>query len=173
MNDRAHCYSHYPKRAWYGLRTHRLWYLVNSTDMQRTFCYITGIDEGTTPRGCFVLNTLRPRQNGRYFADDIFKCIFFNENIWISLQISLKFVPKVQITNISALVQRMVWRRGILQCCSFLYIVSFCDLLFTMTGICEISPNKRNLAKFRASIFRNAKLGSSKSLMASHLGMEL
>ena len=26
-------------------------------------------------------NTLRPRQNGRYFADDIFKCILLNENV--------------------------------------------------------------------------------------------
>ena len=25
-------------------------------------------------------------------ADDIFKCIFLNENIWISIKISLKFV---------------------------------------------------------------------------------
>ena len=28
-----------------------------------------------------VLNTLRPRQDGRNFADDIFKCIFLNKNI--------------------------------------------------------------------------------------------
>ena len=28
-------------------------------------------------------NTLRPRQNGRHFADAIFKCIFWNENAWI------------------------------------------------------------------------------------------
>ena len=28
-----------------------------------------------------TVNTLRPRQNGRSFADDIFKCIFLNENI--------------------------------------------------------------------------------------------
>ena len=55
-------------------------------------------------------NTLRPRQNGRYFADDIFKCIFLNENAWISLKISLKFVPKVRINNIPALVQIMAWR---------------------------------------------------------------
>ena len=27
------------------------------------------------------VNTLRPRQNGRYFPDDIFKCIFLNENV--------------------------------------------------------------------------------------------
>ena len=58
---------------------------------------------------CF--NTLRPRQNGRHFADDIFKCIFLNENIWISIQISLKFVPKGPINNIPALVQIMAWRR--------------------------------------------------------------
>ena len=57
------------------------------------------------------LNTLRLRQNGRNFADDIFKCIFFNENAWISLKISLKFVRKVRINNIPALVQIMAWCR--------------------------------------------------------------
>ena len=29
----------------------------------------------------FYLNTLRPRQNGRHFPDDIFKWIFLNENV--------------------------------------------------------------------------------------------
>ena len=57
------------------------------------------------------LNTLRPRQNGRHFPDDIFKCIFLNENAWISLKISLKFVPKVRINKIPVLVQIMAWRR--------------------------------------------------------------
>ena len=28
-----------------------------------------------------LVNTLRPRQNGRHFPDDIFKCIFLNENV--------------------------------------------------------------------------------------------
>ena len=51
-----------------------------------------------------ALNTLRPRQDGRYFAGDIFKCIFLNENVLISIKISLKFVPKDQINNIQALV---------------------------------------------------------------------
>ena len=61
---------------------------------------------------CRVLfNTLRPRQNGRYFPDDIFKCIFFNENVWIPIQISLTFVPKGPINNIPALVRIMAWRR--------------------------------------------------------------
>ena len=51
-----------------------------------------------------------PRQNGCHFTDDIFKCIFWNENVSISLKISLKFVPKVPINNIPALVQGMAWR---------------------------------------------------------------
>ena len=49
-------------------------------------------------------NTLGPRQNGRHFTGDIFKCIFFNENVWIPNEISLKFVPKGPIDNIPALV---------------------------------------------------------------------
>ena len=56
-------------------------------------------------------NTLRPRQNGRHFPDDILKCIFLNENGWISIKISLKFVPKGPINNIPALIQIMAWRR--------------------------------------------------------------
>ena len=57
------------------------------------------------------VNSLRPRSNKRHFADDIFKRIFLNENQWISPRISLKFVPKVRINNIPALVQKMAWRR--------------------------------------------------------------
>ena len=45
-------------------------------------------------------NSSRPRQDGRHFPDDIFKCIFFNENVKISIKISLKFVPKGPINNI-------------------------------------------------------------------------
>ena len=56
------------------------------------------------------VNTLRPTQNGRQFPDDIFKCIFLNENAWISIKISLKFVPKGPINKIPALVQIMAWR---------------------------------------------------------------
>ena len=57
------------------------------------------------------LNPWRPRQNGRHFADDIFKHIFVNENARISIKFSLKFVPKGPIHNIPALVQIMAWRR--------------------------------------------------------------
>ena len=61
--------------------------------------------------GDSCVNSLRPIPNRRYFADDIFKRIFENENEWISSRISLKFVPDVRINNIPALVQIMAWRR--------------------------------------------------------------
>ena len=56
-------------------------------------------------------NTFRPRQDGRHFAADIYKCIFLNKNTWLSVKIPLKFVPKGPINNIPALVQIMAWRR--------------------------------------------------------------
>ena len=59
----------------------------------------------------YIVNSLRPRQNGRHFPEDIFKAIFVNENIWLSIWISLKFVLRGLITNITALVQIMAWRR--------------------------------------------------------------
>ena len=40
-----------------------------------------------------LLNTLRRRQNDRHVAADISKCIILNENMWISIKISLKCVP--------------------------------------------------------------------------------
>ena len=58
-----------------------------------------------------IINTLRPRQNGRHFADDTFKRISMNQNVRNSIKISLKFVPKGLINNIPALVQIMAWRR--------------------------------------------------------------
>ena len=59
--------------------------------------------------GDSLLNTLRRKQNGHHFADDTFKSIFFNENVWISTKISLKFCSQGPINNISALVQIMAW----------------------------------------------------------------
>ena len=63
-------------------------------------------------KGKKSINTLRPRQNGLHFLDVIFKCIFLNENVWISITIALKFVSKGPINDIPALVQIMAWRRS-------------------------------------------------------------
>ena len=48
-------------------------------------------------------NSLRPRQNGRLFPDDILKCIFLGDNVRISIK-KLKFIPRCTINNIPALV---------------------------------------------------------------------
>ena len=63
---------------------------------------------GTNTRSFY---TLRLRQNDRHFADGIFKCTFLNQNAWIERKISLRFVLKIQINNIPALVQVMDWCR--------------------------------------------------------------
>ena len=51
-----------------------------------------------------TLNSLRTRQYGRHFPDNIFTCIFLNENVWFAIRNSLKFALKVQINNKPALV---------------------------------------------------------------------
>ena len=58
-----------------------------------------------------LFNTMRLRQNGSHFADDLFKYIFLNENVWIWNKILLKFVSKGSINNIPALVQIRAWHR--------------------------------------------------------------
>ena len=57
------------------------------------------------------IKSMRPRQDGRHFPDDILIWIFLNENVWITIEISLKFVPKGPINNIPSLVQIMAWCR--------------------------------------------------------------
>ena len=82
--------------------------VIDFTLHLRTRTYVT------LPGRYFVwikVNTLRPRKNGRHFADYQFKCIFLNENIRISITISLKLVPKGPINKIPALVRIMAWHR--------------------------------------------------------------
>ena len=51
-----------------------------------------------------VLTHLPLDKMAAILADDIFKCIFLNENVRIPIRISLKFVPRGPINNIQALV---------------------------------------------------------------------
>ena len=59
--------------------------------MQMNF-YVSFIKFSTTK-----VNTLRSRQDGHLFADDILKFIFLNENHCILIHISLKFIPEGEI----------------------------------------------------------------------------
>ena len=92
--------------------------------------------------GITKVNSLRPRQNGRSFADDTFKRIFLNENVRISIKISLKFVPKGPINNNQALVQIMAWRRPGDQPLSELMMVSL------LTHICVTRSQWVNRRRF-------------------------
>ena len=76
----------------FGMRTH-LFHLIAAL-----FCPIAP-------------HTFRLRQNARHIGDDIFKCIFLNENVWVLIKISLKFVPKGPIENIPTLVKITAWPR--------------------------------------------------------------
>ena len=58
-----------------------------------------------------LFSSMRPRQNGRHFTDDIFKCIFLNEKVRFFTKMSMKFVPWDPIDNNPVLVYIMVWRR--------------------------------------------------------------
>ena len=67
----------------------------------------------------YHLNVIHPhhnylvqtRQHGCHFTDDIFKCIYLNENIWFSIVTILKVVPKGPINNIPVLIEIMARRR--------------------------------------------------------------
>ena len=48
-------------------------------------------------------NSSPPVQNGRHFEDDIYICIFENENMYIFIDISLKIVPRGPLDNNPAL----------------------------------------------------------------------
>ena len=100
----ACCHQHPPATTGFRLQMTR----------NKCSCHMIdfGIDLALTRYQSINVNTLRPRRNEQHFADDIFKRIFFNENVWISIKISLKFVPKGQINNIPALLQIMAWPRS-------------------------------------------------------------
>ena len=99
------------------------------------------------------INTLSPRHNGHHFPDNIFKYIFLNENVWISIKISLKFVPKFPINNIQALVQIMAWRRPGDKPSSEPVMVSL------LTPICVIRPQWVNT--MRSNLIRKKNVGQS------------
>ena len=64
------------------------------------FSFISGL-----PHKCLLhlftlyVKTIRPRQDGRHFTGDTFKCILLNENVRKLIKISLKCVPKFRINN--------------------------------------------------------------------------
>ena len=89
--------GNYGPEMYAGEKTGEKWEKLTLQNLKKYGCYVA-------PNHKKNLNTLMPRQNGCHFADDISKCIFLNENVWIPIKISLKFVPEGPINNIPALV---------------------------------------------------------------------
>ena len=105
------------KRYWFVIKTHfglrkisLSCYCVRMGKHHHILCRTNQQVYPVDMAGCCIdtlittINTLRPRQNGRHFPDNIFKWIFLNENVWIPIKMSLKFVPHGLIDNIPALV---------------------------------------------------------------------
>ena len=90
-------------------------YLYNGNPHTRIDCLY--IEAGpqcaklSTSKSFVHFNTFGPTQNSHHFPEDIFKIIFLNENVWISIKISLKFVPQGPLNNTPAVVQIMAWGR--------------------------------------------------------------
>ena len=80
---------------WHNVQT-RCWLSKHSCPGLQYILTCACIDIG------WVFITLRPRQNGHYLPDDIFKCMILNENIWILNKMLPKFVPQYTINNISS-----------------------------------------------------------------------
>ena len=105
-------YIYYLSNVWQVSQGYNYWQITASdSGFVHTYATSNYLKQVTTSLTYMPwVNTLRLRGNLCHFKADIFKCIFLNENIWISLQIALKFVPKVRIDKIPALVQIMAWR---------------------------------------------------------------
>ena len=104
------------------------------------------------------LNTLRPRQDSWHFVDilNAFSCM---KKIWISINISLKFVPRGPIHNIPSLVQIVAWCRPGDKPLSEPMMVSL------LTHICVTLPQWVNSRCYSATI-RQYSFGSTLFLMA-------
>ena len=102
------------------------------------------------------INTWRQRQNGRHFADSIFKCILTNENVRISMKISLKFVAKVPINNIQHWVR---WWLGANQATNHYLYQWWLDYrrIYVSTGLNELTHGGRDkMADILLMTFPNA-----------------
>ena len=76
-------------------------YVINWNSMIVLFsgehCLIEG--DGCKYVYTYLINPSPPGQNGRHFADNIFRCIFMNEKFYVLIKISLRFVSWCPIDN--------------------------------------------------------------------------
>ena len=114
------------------------------------------------------INTLRPRQNGRHFACDIFKCIFLDENAWNLFKISLKFVHKFRMNNMSALVQLMAWRLSGAKSLSEPMMVSLLTHICVTVPLIEIRQTNIGIRSWK-SIYNYLSFGPESQFMLTFI----
>ena len=100
-------------------------------------------------------------KNGHSFADDTFKRIFLDENVRVSIRISLKFVLKGPSDNIPALVQIMAWCRSDNKPLSEPMMVN------SLTHICVTRPQWVKYQQNRY-VFNHDQMPTDKSKIANH-----
>ena len=84
-------------------------YRMTTKHMVRLRAYVNKVSYYMIGIGKWQFHTLRPRQSGRHFSDDIFKCIFFNEEFEFRLKCHWNLF--IRSSNIPALIQTMGRRR--------------------------------------------------------------
>ena len=102
-----------------------------------------------------------------HFGDNIFRCIFLNKNVWISLKISLKFVPKFQINNIPVLVQIMAWRWPVDKPLSEPIMVSL------LMHICHLAPMSYQLQTLWKSNKVLVSIAAADALVLGHQAINI
>ena len=83
--------------------------------MQLPYKYTFDLNKSSDDYSCIcpVFNSLSPRQTNRRFefANIIFTCLIFDENLFYFYQFSLEFVPGGSINKKTKLVYIITWRR--------------------------------------------------------------
>ena len=109
---------------------------------------VTSETMGCWPHTPIWFYTLTPTQNGRHFANDIFKCNFVNEKTLMVIKKSLKIVSMGHSNSIAALFQIMVRHKflPILQtflCYQFFVIVQFNCMVWHTTLLLHLIFHNR------------------------------
>ena len=73
-----------------------MWYRLKFNLKKTRTCLNIMLDHDLTIS--FAINSSHSGQNGRHFADDIFKCIFLTENVCILIAFHWSFLLRVQLT---------------------------------------------------------------------------
>ena len=88
------CYVHL-RTVWHEVHKLGTHSLCGCALMKWCWCYSNWSDR--LQLSINKINTLKSRQNGHHFVDDLFKCIYVIENVWISVKFHWSLFLRVQL----------------------------------------------------------------------------